>query len=54
MDNEGGGWTTIQRRGVEDISKRLRVNFYRKWEDYEEGFGSAEKDYWLGIYLANW
>lgn len=25
------------------------VNFYRKWVDYERGFGSAAGEYWLGM-----
>jgi len=48
MENEGGGWTSIQRRGVIVEPKRTRESFYKNWEDYENGFGNPEKDYWIG------
>uniref|UniRef100_A0AAY5KRP3 Fibrinogen C-terminal domain-containing protein n=1 Tax=Esox lucius TaxID=8010 RepID=A0AAY5KRP3_ESOLU len=36
-------WTVIQKR--QDGS----VNFYRKWDEYKRGFGSAAGEYWLGL-----
>ncbi|CAH1239335.1 ANGPT2 [Branchiostoma lanceolatum] len=42
MDTAGGGWTVIQRR--QDGS----VPFNRTWEEYKQGFGNKNGDYWLG------
>jgi len=32
------------------IQRRLNgaVEFYRGWEDYRNGFGDIEKEFWLG------
>ncbi|XP_034534758.1 microfibril-associated glycoprotein 4-like [Notolabrus celidotus] len=43
MDSEGGRWTVFQRRM--DGS----VNFYRPWDQYKTGFGTAAGEYWLGL-----
>merc|ERR1712002_6543 len=43
MDSEGGRWTVFQRRM--DGS----VNFYRPWDHYKKGFGTAAGEYWLGL-----
>ena len=39
---DNGGWIVIQRR-VDG-----RVDFYRDWEAYRNGFGTVKSDFWLG------
>ncbi|XP_045177342.2 ficolin-1-like [Mercenaria mercenaria] len=41
MDTPPGGWTVIQRR-VSDS------HFKRNWEEYKEGFGNLNDNFWLG------
>ncbi|XP_042211481.1 angiopoietin-related protein 1-like [Homarus americanus] len=46
MDNDGGGWTVIQRR---DHKFCQEENFYRLWDDYVKGFGNLSQEFWLGL-----
>jgi len=39
---DGNGWTVIQRRM--DGS----TNFYRSWEQYKQGFGKLQGEFWIG------
>ena len=43
MNTDGGGWAVFQRR--QDAS----VNFYREWQDYKNGFGDLNGNFWLGL-----
>ncbi|CAB4021383.1 Hypothetical predicted protein, partial [Paramuricea clavata] len=43
MQTDGGGWTMFQRR--QDAS----VDFYRGWQDYKNGFGDLNGNFWLGL-----
>lgn len=42
MENNGGGWTVIQRRKIGLTS------FNRDWKQYKNGFGTIRGDFWLG------
>ena len=44
METDGGGWIVIQRRITNGT-----VNFYRNWEDYVNGFGDLDGEFWIGL-----
>ena len=46
MDTKGGGWTVILRRKRTVIT---HINFNRKWDDYENGFGNLHTEFWIGL-----
>ncbi|XP_068236037.1 fibrinogen-like protein 1 [Palaemon carinicauda] len=45
QETDGGGWTVIMRR--QPSSPQL--DFRRDWNSYEDGFGDARGEYWIGL-----
>jgi len=48
MEIDGGGWLAFQYR------HNGEVDFQRNWQAYKEGFGSMEKEFWLGNDLLHY
>ena len=46
METEGGGWTLILKRKRSVLSN---INFHRRWDDYENGFGNLNTEFWIGL-----
>ena len=46
MDTDGGGWIVILRRRK---NVTTHVDFSRGWDDYENGFGDLNTEFWLGL-----
>ena len=46
MDTEGGGWIEIMRRKRTVVA---RTSFHCTWDDYENGFGNFNTEFWLGL-----
>ena len=44
METDGGGWMVIQRRIANG-----NVNFTRDWNDYVNGFGDLNGEFWYGL-----
>ena len=46
MDTDGGGWTVIlcRRKNI-----NVHVDFNRTWDEYEEGFGNLNTEFWIGL-----
>lgn len=47
LTTDGGSWIVFQRR------KDGKVNFYRRWDHYVDGFGNKNLEFWLGLELLH-
>lgn len=45
QETDGGGWTIMLRRQPQPI----QVDFSQNWDEYVQGFGDPEGEYWIGL-----
>ncbi|XP_041134142.1 tenascin-N-like isoform X2 [Polyodon spathula] len=43
MTTDGGGWIVIQRRNSG------KIDFFKRWKNYTQGFGDMNEEFWLGL-----
>ncbi|XP_066548276.1 tenascin-N [Amia ocellicauda] len=43
MTTDGGGWIVFQRRNSG------KVDFFKRWKQYLQGFGNLTEEFWLGL-----
>jgi len=48
MEIDGGGWLVFQYR------HNGEVDFQRNWQEYKQGFGSLDNEFWLGNDFLNY
>ena len=48
MITDNGGWIVIQRN-----RKNGQLRFEKSWEEFEEGFGDLNKDFWIGLEMMH-
>ncbi|OXA38733.1 Angiopoietin-related protein 7 [Folsomia candida] len=42
-------WILIQQRGTPILKGKGRTDFEKNWNEYENGFGNLDGDFWLGL-----
>lgn len=48
QEQEGGGWTLVLHRFPASANHSQRLDFNRTWQEYREGFGDLQGEFWLG------
>lgn len=44
----GGGWTVVMARFPTHIHTQHRLDFNRTWDQYKQGFGQLDGEFWIG------